>query len=68
MLLPPLSTATEDSTWKNADRPGAIFSLPRNPRLEEFCVTRLRAGTFTPVGLKPSDPAGSVSKSTFSVP
>src|SRR5690348_15027664 len=60
MLLPPASTATPDSIWKNAESAGPIFSLPRKPRLDEFCVTRLRTGTFAPVGVKPSEPAGRV--------
>src|SRR5436309_3205579 len=60
MLLPPASTATPDSTWKNAASPGVIRSVPRKPRFDEFCVTRLRRGTSMPVGLAPSDPAGSV--------
>ncbi len=79
MLLPPASTATLDSTWKNALRSGEIFSVPRNPRFDEFCVTRLRRGTLTPVGLAPRNPSGSVpaavaprastlSKSTLKVP
>jgi hypothetical protein len=79
MLLPPASTATPDSTWKNAASSGVIRSVPRNPRFEEFCVTRLRGGTLIPVGLAPRDPAGrtpaalaplasTFSKSTLSVP
>src|SRR5258706_655552 len=58
MLLPPASTATPDSPCQNALRPGPRRSPPRNPRLEEFCVTRLRAGTLTPLGLNPRLPAG----------
>jgi hypothetical protein len=76
---PPASTATVDSTWKKADRSAPIRSVPRKPRFEEFCVTRLRVATFTPVGGTPSAPGGSVpagvascaftlSTSTFRVP
>src|SRR5258708_7763937 len=41
MLLPPASTATPDSIWKNAATSALIFSEPRKPRFDEFCVTRL---------------------------
>src|SRR4051812_6381258 len=79
MLLPPASTATPDSTWKNAVSLSVMRSPPRKPRLDEFCVTRLRAGTLVPVGVRPRAPAGSVpagvapcastdSRSTLSVP
>src|SRR5512140_569975 len=58
--LLPASTAIADSTWKNAARSGLILSVPRKPRLEEFCVTRVRDATSTPVGLMPSEPRGNV--------
>src|SRR6185437_7758642 len=79
MLVPPPSTFTADSTWKNAERRGEMTSVPRKPRFDEFDVTRLRRATFTPVGDAPSAPAGSapdavasrastLSRSTLRVP
>src|SRR6185437_1405802 len=60
MLVPPPSTFTADSIWKNTAASGVRRSLPRNPRLDEFDVTRTRRGTSIPVGAGPSAPAGSV--------
>src|SRR6185312_11980297 len=79
MLVPPPSTLTADSTWKNTERSGPRRSPPRNPRLDELDVTRTRRGTSMPVGTWPRAPAGSapagvapvaatLSTSTLSVP
>src|SRR5258706_13227125 len=68
MLLPPESTATVDSTCQNTLIPPESLSPPLNPRFDEFCVTRFRDPTFTPVGCKPQLPAGSLPPAPPSVP
>src|SRR3954464_4180463 len=79
MLDPPPSTFTADSTCQETVNSRDSGSLPRNPRFDEFDVTRVRRGTSMPVGMFPTAPGGrapaavaplasTASTSTFRVP